>query len=45
MNHKDFDLPIANIRHTDCPHYYRYAKPGEVIYALNDKAQPTQPAK
>ncbi len=29
MNHKDFDLPIANIRHTDCPHYYRYAKPGE----------------
>ena len=23
----------------------RYAKPGEVIYALNDKPQPTQPAK
>jgi cell division protein FtsB len=23
----------------------RYAKPGEVIYALNDKSQPTQPAK
>ena len=23
MNHKDFDLPIANILHTECPHYYR----------------------
>jgi cell division protein FtsB len=23
----------------------RYAKPGEVIYALNDKSQATQPAK
>jgi 4-aminobutyrate---pyruvate transaminase len=28
-NHQDFDLPIANIRHTDCPHHYRYGKPGE----------------
>jgi 4-aminobutyrate--pyruvate transaminase len=28
-NHRDFDLPIANIRHTDCPHHYRFAKPGE----------------
>ncbi len=28
-NHLDFDLPIANIRHTDCPHHYRYGKPGE----------------
>src|SRR3569623_1530739 len=27
--HKDFDLPIANILHTDCPHYYRFAEPGE----------------
>ena len=25
----DFDLPIAGIRHTDCPHFYRGAKPGE----------------
>ena len=24
-----FDLPIANFLHTDCPHYYRYAQPGE----------------
>lgn len=28
-NHRDFDLPIAGIRHADCPHHYRYAKPGE----------------
>lgn len=28
-NHRDFDLPIEGIRHTDCPHYYRYAEPGE----------------
>jgi 4-aminobutyrate--pyruvate transaminase len=28
-NHRDFDLPIANIRHADCPHHYRFAHPGE----------------
>jgi len=28
-NHRDFDLPIAGILHTDCPHYYRFAEPGE----------------
>jgi 4-aminobutyrate--pyruvate transaminase len=28
-NHRDFDLPIANIRHADCPHHYRFGKPGE----------------
>ncbi len=27
--HQDFDLPIANILHTDCPHYYRFGEPGE----------------
>ena len=26
---EDFDLPIARILHTDCPHYYRGAKAGE----------------
>lgn len=25
----DFDLPIARILHTDCPHYYRGAQPRE----------------
>lgn len=28
-NHRDFDLPIANILHTDCPHHYRFAEDGE----------------
>jgi 4-aminobutyrate---pyruvate transaminase len=28
-NHRDFDLPIAGIRHADCPHHYRFAKPAE----------------
>jgi len=28
-NHRDFDLPIANIRHADCPHHWRYAHAGE----------------
>ncbi|HUC63450.1 MAG TPA: aspartate aminotransferase family protein [Alphaproteobacteria bacterium] len=28
-NHRNFDLPIARILHTDCPHYYRFGKDGE----------------
>ena len=24
-----FDLPVDRFRHTDCPHHYRYANPGE----------------
>jgi 4-aminobutyrate--pyruvate transaminase len=28
-NHRDFDLPIANILHADCPHYYRFGQEGE----------------
>lgn len=28
-NHRSFDLPIANILHTECPHYWREAQPGE----------------
>jgi len=28
-NHRDFDLPIANILHTGCPHHYRFARDGE----------------
>ena len=27
--HADFDLPIARILHTDCPHHYRHAEPDE----------------
>jgi 4-aminobutyrate---pyruvate transaminase len=28
-NHREFDLPIAGVLHTDCPHSYRYGQPGE----------------
>ena len=28
-NHRDFDLPIERILHTDCPHYYRFGTEGE----------------
>ncbi|MBL8905258.1 MAG: aminotransferase class III-fold pyridoxal phosphate-dependent enzyme [Rhizobiales bacterium] len=27
--HNDFDLPIAGILHTSCPHYYRFGQDGE----------------
>ncbi|MDH3452859.1 MAG: aminotransferase, partial [Gammaproteobacteria bacterium] len=27
--HESFDLPIAGVLHTDCPHYYRFAESGE----------------
>lgn len=28
-NHRDFDVPLAGFLHTDCPHHYRNAEPGE----------------
>jgi len=28
-NHADFDLPIANIMHVDCPHHWMFAEDGE----------------
>ncbi|MBA5776352.1 aminotransferase class III-fold pyridoxal phosphate-dependent enzyme [Stappia sp. F7233] len=28
-NHRDFDLPVDRILHTDCPHYYRFGEAGE----------------
>eukprot|EP00850_Spirogloea_muscicola_P007423 SM000037S13558 [mRNA] locus=s37:597082:600276:+ [translate_table: standard] len=27
--HTSFDLPLPFVLHTDCPHYYRYGRPGE----------------
>jgi len=27
--HKAFDLPVAGVLHTSCPHYFRYATKGE----------------
>ena len=29
FNHRDFDLPIARILHTDAPHHWRFAETGE----------------
>jgi len=29
VNHIDFDLPIAGVLHTSCPHHYRFGLPGE----------------
>ena len=28
-NHRDFDLPLPNILHVECPHWYRFGQPGE----------------
>jgi 4-aminobutyrate--pyruvate transaminase len=28
-NHRDFDLPLDRVLHTDCPHFYRYGEAGE----------------
>lgn len=28
-NHIGWDLPLAGVLHTDCPHYYRFGKDGE----------------
>jgi 4-aminobutyrate--pyruvate transaminase len=28
-NHRDFDLPLDRVLHTDCPHYYRYGEDNE----------------
>src|SRR5580692_9559062 len=28
-NHRDFDLPIANILHVECPHWYRFGHASE----------------
>jgi 4-aminobutyrate--pyruvate transaminase len=29
VNQRSFDLPMAGVLHTGCPHHYRYAEPGE----------------
>jgi 4-aminobutyrate--pyruvate transaminase len=28
-NHRDFDLPMPQMKHTSCPHFYREGLPGE----------------
>ena len=29
IGHRDFDLPLPQVRHADCPYPYRHARPGE----------------
>jgi len=36
-NHRDFDLPIGNILHIDCPHWYRFAQAGETEEAFSSR--------
>jgi 4-aminobutyrate---pyruvate transaminase len=37
MVHADFDLPIKNILHTSCPHYYRDGLEGETEDQFTDR--------
>jgi 4-aminobutyrate--pyruvate transaminase len=36
-NQRDFDLPFVPVRHVTCPHYYRFAEPGETEEAFADR--------
>jgi 4-aminobutyrate--pyruvate transaminase len=33
-NHRDFDLPLPQIFHVECPHFYRFGLPGETDEAF-----------
>lgn len=33
-NHRDFDLPLPQMKHTTCPHFYREGQPGETEEAF-----------
>src|SRR5262245_3153682 len=35
--HKAFDLPLADVLHVSCPHYYRFGKPGESEQGFTDR--------
>jgi L-2,4-diaminobutyrate transaminase len=35
--HKAWDLPLEGILHTSCPHWYRFARPGESEAAFCDR--------
>lgn len=35
--HRDFDLPIAQVLHTDCPSYYHFGQPGETEAQFTDR--------
>ncbi|MBI1208288.1 MAG: aminotransferase class III-fold pyridoxal phosphate-dependent enzyme [Azospirillum sp.] len=40
-NQRSFDLPIARILHTDCPHHYRCAGPAETEQAFSTRLADT----
>ncbi len=35
--HAAFDLPVEGVFHTSCPHFYRFAEPGEDADAFTDR--------
>jgi L-2,4-diaminobutyrate transaminase len=35
--HKAFDLPVPGVLHVSCPHYFRFAQPGESEEAYADR--------
>ena len=35
--HHDFNLPITGVLHADCPHHYRFARPGETEEEFADR--------
>jgi L-2,4-diaminobutyrate transaminase len=35
--HKAFDLPLDDVLHVSCPHYYRFGKSGETEEAFTDR--------
>ena len=35
--HKAWDLPMHDVIHTSCPHYYRFGKPGETEAEFTDR--------
>jgi L-2,4-diaminobutyrate transaminase len=35
--HKAFDLPLPDVMHISCPHFYRYARSGETESAFTDR--------
>ncbi|WP_322997288.1 aspartate aminotransferase family protein [Castellaniella sp.] len=36
-NHRSFDLPLPQVLHTRCPHWYREGQPGETEAAFGDR--------
>ncbi|TXM64464.1 aminotransferase [Methylobacterium sp. WL120] len=36
-NHTDWDLPLPGFHHVGCPHFYRFAEPGETEAAFSQR--------